>query len=70
MTKIIKLLFKLGISHKSSLIRYHKGVRDRSDVNVLKCKKSGVLVLDKIIVLQSKINDFIKLQLFSTLALR
>ena len=49
MTKIIKLLFKLGISDKNSLIRYHKGVRDRSDVNVFKCKKSGALVLDKIV---------------------
>ncbi|RPG62242.1 MAG: class I SAM-dependent methyltransferase [Flavobacteriaceae bacterium TMED238] len=49
MSNIIKLLFKLGISDKNSLKKYHKGVRDHNDINVLKCHKSGVIVLDKIV---------------------
>lgn len=49
MSKIIQLLFELGISDKNSLKKYHKGVRDCDDIQVLKCQKSGVMVLDKII---------------------
>ena len=49
MSNIIQLLYKLGISDKNSLKKYHKGVRDRDDINVLKCHKSGVIVLDKIV---------------------
>ena len=49
MNKIIKLLYELGISEKNSLRIHHQGVRDNENIKVLKCKKSGVFVLDEIL---------------------
>jgi 2-polyprenyl-3-methyl-5-hydroxy-6-metoxy-1,4-benzoquinol methylase len=49
MNKIIKLLYELGISEKNSLKIHQQGVRDNENVKVLKCKKSGVFVLDDIL---------------------
>ena len=49
MNKIIKLLYELGISGKNSLKIYHQSVRDNENIKVLKCKKSGVFVLDDIL---------------------
>jgi len=48
MNNIIQLLFDLEISDNNSLSIFHSGTRDNEDINVLRCKKSGVLVLDKI----------------------
>jgi 2-polyprenyl-3-methyl-5-hydroxy-6-metoxy-1,4-benzoquinol methylase len=45
-SNIIKeLLIKLGISDLDSIVDFFPFVRDRADVSVLKCKKSGVLFL-------------------------
>ena len=41
--------FELGISEKNSLRIYHQGVRDNENIKVLKCKKSGVFVLDDMV---------------------
>ena len=49
MNNLINLLIDLNISDKNSLVLYHKGVRDSDEINVLHCKKSGILILDKII---------------------
>ena len=54
MNKIIKLLYELGISEKNSLKINHQGVRDNENIKVLKCKKSGVFVLDDILQMCSK----------------
>jgi len=45
MNKIIKLLYELDISNKDSLTLYHQGVRDNENIKVLKCKKSGVIII-------------------------
>ena len=34
---------------------FHNGVRDDNSINVLKCKKTGTLFLDKIIILENQI---------------
>ena len=48
MHHLIKNLIEYKISHKDSFEIFHEGTRDNQSINVLKCKKSGVLVLDKI----------------------
>lgn len=53
MNKIIKLLHELDISDKDSLMEYHQGIRNNDNINVLKCKKSGVLVLNDLVVNQN-----------------
>ena len=45
--KIIKLLFKLGLSTKDSLQVFHPKTRDKENLKVLKCSKSGVIVLEE-----------------------
>ena len=45
--KIVKTLFELGISTPESLVEYYPRVRDRKDLKVLKCLRSGVLVLSR-----------------------
>ena len=52
MNKLIHLLYKLGISDKYSLAEHHQGVRDDENIKVLRCKKSGVLILDDILTHQ------------------
>ena len=44
----INLLFKLNISTKNSLEVFHNSTRDNDTLKVLKCKKSGVIVLEKL----------------------
>jgi predicted SAM-dependent methyltransferase len=46
--RVIDLLYKFGLSHEGSLELYSKKVRDREDVSVFRCNKSGVIVLNKI----------------------
>ena len=41
------LLSDLGISDEESIVPYYPRVRDRDDVSVLKCTKSGVLFLSR-----------------------
>ena len=48
MHKLFKLLEELGIADQESLMVYNHGVRDNKNINVLKCKKSGIIILDKI----------------------
>ena len=45
--KIFNLLIELGISNKSSFKPYFPRVRDREDVGVLKCEKSGIIILNR-----------------------
>lgn len=41
------LLIKLGLSTEDSFEPYYPQTRDRDDVSVLKCKKSGVIILNR-----------------------
>jgi len=50
---IIDLLYRLGLSTRDSLQVFHPKVRDRENLNVLKCGKSGVIVLEEILTNQS-----------------
>ena len=45
--KIQRTLSDLGICDKQSIIPYYPIVRDRDDISVLKCQKSGVLFLSR-----------------------
>lgn len=45
--KIRDLLIELGICSNESIISYFEKVRDRDDVSVLKCTKSGVIFLSR-----------------------
>jgi 2-polyprenyl-3-methyl-5-hydroxy-6-metoxy-1,4-benzoquinol methylase len=45
MNKIKELLLDLNISTEDSIVLYHEKVRDRDDVQVLKCSKSEVIFL-------------------------
>ncbi len=45
--KIKSLLFNIGISDKQSIVPFYPHVRDRDDVSVLKCQKSGVIFLSR-----------------------
>jgi len=48
MKNIIKsLLCELGLSDEQSIVTFFPKVRDRDDVSVLKCKKSGVILLSR-----------------------
>lgn len=44
--KLLAQLTDLGISNADSFELYHDRVRDREDVNVYKCNRSGVILLD------------------------
>lgn len=44
---IQSLLIDLGISTKDSIVHYFPRVRDRDDVAVLRCEKSGVIFLSR-----------------------
>ena len=46
--KIIDELIKLNLIDIESLEIFHVGVRDNREINVIKCKKSGLVFLDKI----------------------
>lgn len=50
MNKLIELLESAGITKKTNLELYHYGTRDNPNVNVLKCKETGIYVLDRIAV--------------------
>lgn len=45
--KIKTLLCELGISDESSIVPYYPRVRDRDDISVLRCQKSGVILLSR-----------------------
>ena len=45
--KIKSLLCNLGISDERSIVPFYPRVRDRDDISVLKCKKSGVIFLSR-----------------------
>jgi 2-polyprenyl-3-methyl-5-hydroxy-6-metoxy-1,4-benzoquinol methylase len=45
--KIKSLLIELGISTEDSIVSYFPKVRDRDDIAVLKCRKSGVIFLSR-----------------------
>ena len=45
--KIHKLLCELGISEPNSVEQFYPKVRDRDDISVMKCNKSGVLFLSQ-----------------------
>jgi 2-polyprenyl-3-methyl-5-hydroxy-6-metoxy-1,4-benzoquinol methylase len=47
MNRIKNLLIELGICEKSSIEVYYPKVRDRNDISVLKCNKSGVIFLSR-----------------------
>jgi len=44
--KMKNLLIDLGVSKESSIESYYPNVRDRDDIEVFKCKDSGVIFLD------------------------
>lgn len=48
MHKVLEELINLKVCSKESLEFFHKGTRDNSDINILKCNTSGILILDKI----------------------
>ena len=45
--KIHKLLCELGIPGPNSIGQFYPKVRDRNDISVIKCNKSGVLFLSQ-----------------------
>lgn len=45
--KIQSLLCDLGIIDEQSIVQYYPRVRDRDDVSVLKCQRSGVIFLSR-----------------------
>lgn len=45
--QIKETLVKLGLSTEGSFKKFHPRVRDRKDITVLKCEKSGVMVLSR-----------------------
>jgi SAM-dependent methyltransferase len=45
--KILITLTELGISSEETVKAYYPRVRDREDVRVLKCEKSGVIILSR-----------------------
>lgn len=45
--EIRSLLFDLGISDERSIVPFYPRVRDRNDVAVLKCERSGVILLSR-----------------------
>ena len=45
--KIENILINLGISNKNSIVKYFPETRDRKDLCVMSCKKSGVLFLNQ-----------------------
>ena len=49
----INLLYKFNLSDKNSLSLFNKSTRDNANLNVLKCKKSGVIVLEKFLTSES-----------------
>jgi len=52
--KIHKLLCELGISEPNSVEQFYPKVRDRDDISVMKCTKSGVLFLSQSEQIDSK----------------
>jgi 2-polyprenyl-3-methyl-5-hydroxy-6-metoxy-1,4-benzoquinol methylase len=46
----INLLFELNLSDKNSLENFSKSTRDITNLNTLKCIKSGVIVLEKFVI--------------------
>ncbi len=52
--KIHKLLCELGISDSNSIELFSPKVRDRDDITVMKCNKSGVLFLSQLEHIDSK----------------
>src|SRR3989344_8923004 len=44
---ISNILIQLGISDGQSIVPYYPRVRDREDIAVLKCNKSGVILLSR-----------------------
>lgn len=47
MNEIASLLIELGLSDPSSIVPYFDRVRDRDDIGVLRCRRSGVILLDR-----------------------
>lgn len=45
---ILELLIRLGLSTRETIVSYHHRVRDRDDIGVLRCARSGVILLDRI----------------------
>ena len=45
--RIIELLTDLGISSRDSIEAYYGKVRDRDDISVLRCNRSGVILLSR-----------------------
>lgn len=41
-------LVRIGLIGEDTLVRFHPSVRDRSDVEVWRCERSGVILLDRI----------------------
>lgn len=44
---IIKTLVQLGVCDSASIVEYYPRVRDRDDVKVMRCRKSGVIFLSQ-----------------------
>tara|TARA_B110000483_G_C18159241_1_gene528641 strand:- start:413 stop:1291 length:879 start_codon:yes stop_codon:yes gene_type:complete len=47
MNKIYQLLIDSKITHPKYFQIFHKGTRDTNKVNVLRCSKTGILILDR-----------------------
>jgi SAM-dependent methyltransferase len=45
---IFNQLLKLGLSTQDSIMPYYSEVRDRPDVSLLRCEKSGVILCDRV----------------------
>lgn len=45
--KIQELLCQLGICDENSIVPFHPHVRERDDISVMKCQKSGVIFLSR-----------------------
>lgn len=63
--KIKKILIDLGISKEEYIEEHFRETRDRKDLVVLKCKKSGVLFLDKTSHINKKYYENIDQWVFS-----
>ena len=49
MSTIISQLKEIGLTNTDNLHLFFRGTRDNPKVNVLKCKKTGIYILDKIL---------------------
>ena len=51
----INLLYKFNLSDQNSLSLFNKSTRDNANLNVFKCNKSGVIILEEFLTSERRI---------------